>query len=50
MTGGAQRVLPRASVKRIAASKVSLMPEGLEAGIPVQGMADLIGYLRAPAN
>jgi putative heme-binding domain-containing protein len=47
MTGGAQRVLPRGDVKRIAASRVSLMPEGLEAGITSQGVADLIAFLRA---
>jgi putative heme-binding domain-containing protein len=47
LTGGAQRVVPRQSVKRIAASKVSLMPEGLEEGITPQQMADLIALLRS---
>ena len=47
MAGGARRVLPRQSVKRIAGSPLSLMPEGLETGITPQQMADLIAFLRA---
>jgi putative membrane-bound dehydrogenase-like protein len=48
MSGGAQRVLSRQSVKRIAGSGVSLMPEGLEAQMSSQQMADLIAFLRGP--
>ena len=41
----------RSSIKRIEASNLSLMPEGLEAGLQPQDMADLIDYiLEEPAG
>ena len=44
---GAQVVLPRANVTYLQAQPWSLMPEGLEAGLTPQGMADLLAYLLA---
>jgi putative heme-binding domain-containing protein len=35
----------RANIKRMRSGKVSIMPEGLEQQIDVQGMADLIAYV-----
>ena len=37
--------LPRASVKKIEPSKVSVMPQGLEAQLTRQELADLIAFL-----
>lgn len=39
--------LLRKNIAEVRASKISLMPEGLEKGISKQQMADLIAYLRA---
>ena len=35
---------------QISETGLSLMPEGLEAAIPPEGMADLIAFLLAPAG
>ena len=43
-----QDTILRENIARISSSKMSLMPEGLEAGIPPQGMADLISFLLQP--
>jgi putative heme-binding domain-containing protein len=43
-----QDTILRENIARISSSKMSLMPEGLEAGIPPQGMADLIAFLTGP--
>ena len=40
--------LPRAELKELRTSGQSLMPEGLEAGLSEQDMADLIEFLRRP--
>ena len=43
--GGAEVVLPRANVRGSSSSGKSLMPEGLEAGMSVQDMADLLTFI-----
>jgi hypothetical protein len=35
----------RTNIKRMRSGKVSIMPEGLEQQVDVQGMADLIEYV-----
>lgn len=44
---GTTRSLLRSEIMALQSSKVSLMPDGLEAGMTHQEMADLIRYLRA---
>ncbi len=43
--GGAEVAIPRANVKGSSSSGKSLMPEGLEAGMTVQDMADLLTFI-----
>ncbi|OYW31482.1 MAG: hypothetical protein B7Z47_00965, partial [Chthoniobacter sp. 12-60-6] len=45
--GGTDTVL-RSEIKSLTSPGISLMPEGLEAAITPQQMADLIAYLKAP--
>lgn len=45
--GGTDTVL-RSEIKSLTSPGISLMPEGLEAAITPQQMADLISYLKAP--
>src|SRR5262249_32123318 len=49
---GASDIVPREQIESIAATGLSLMPEGLEQGLSHQALADLIAFLRAirPAN
>ncbi len=47
--GGIEHALLRADVINIAASSLSLMPEGLEQGITPAEMSDLIAFLKQPA-
>ncbi len=42
---GKETRLPRSKVKGITSQAQSLMPEGLEAGLTTQGMADLLEFL-----
>jgi putative membrane-bound dehydrogenase-like protein len=42
---GKADVIPRSNIKRMQSQGQSLMPEGLEAGLTPQGLADLIGYI-----
>jgi putative membrane-bound dehydrogenase-like protein len=42
---GKETRLPRSKVKSITSQAQSLMPEGLEAGLTTQGMADLLEFL-----
>jgi len=44
--GGLTETVPRSEVARITQSQESLMPEGLEAALPPQEMADLIAFLK----
>jgi putative membrane-bound dehydrogenase-like protein len=46
--GGQERVIARADVKTLEASKTSAMPDGLEKSISVAEMADLLAYLKKP--
>lgn len=45
--GGARETLLRSEITRIEASKRSMMPDGLEASVSPQQMADLIKFLRS---
>ncbi len=42
-----KRVLARRDVKEVKASKLSLMPDGLEEGLAAQDLADLIAWLQS---
>ena len=46
MPGGSQTTVPRARISSMHASNVSAMPEGLEAQIAIQEMADLIAFIK----
>jgi putative membrane-bound dehydrogenase-like protein len=51
--GGVQTTVLRNKVRGLRASNLSLMPEGVEEGIDVKGMADLLAFVRggsAPAS
>lgn len=45
MLGGTEVTVPRASIKGSTSAGQSLMPEGLEAGLDPQGMADLLTFI-----
>ena len=45
--GAAEETILRQNIAKITSSAVSLMPEGLEAAIPPQDMADLLAFLAA---
>ncbi len=49
LPGGGQTTVPRTRIKSMHVSKVSAMPEGLEAQIDVQSMADLIAFIKGKA-
>jgi putative membrane-bound dehydrogenase-like protein len=42
---GKQTVIPRANIKRMTSQGKSIMPEGLETGLKVQDVADLITFI-----
>ena len=44
---GKKTILPRKQIKRLESSGVSLMPEGLEAGLSAQDLRDLVAFLQA---
>jgi putative membrane-bound dehydrogenase-like protein len=46
---GLKQTIPRPQLKSLTATKLSLMPEGLEQGLTPQALADLIAYTRTPA-
>jgi putative heme-binding domain-containing protein len=46
--GGVEETILRGNLKDISSSALSLMPEGLEAALPPQAMADLITYISGP--
>jgi putative membrane-bound dehydrogenase-like protein len=48
--GGNAETFPRADIREIRAADLSLMPEGLEQGITIEQMADLLAYLRAKSK
>ncbi|MGV3755519.1 MAG: c-type cytochrome, partial [Verrucomicrobiota bacterium] len=45
---GTEVVVNRSRLKSLRSSGLSLMPEGLEAVVDIQGMADLLAFLRKP--
>jgi putative membrane-bound dehydrogenase-like protein len=46
--GGTSETILRTDVKTRTAAPASLMPEGIEAGLSTQDVADLIAFLRSP--
>ena len=46
MAQGIEEVVPRSRIRRLTASRLSLMPQELEKGMTPQEMADLLAYLR----
>jgi putative membrane-bound dehydrogenase-like protein len=46
--GGLEQAVQRADIEQIAPSAMSLMPEGLEAAVDRQAMADLIEFVQHP--
>ena len=46
--GGMEKILPRSRIKRMQSDGLSLMPEGLEDGLGMQGVADLLAYIQQP--
>ncbi len=47
MMGGVEINIPRSNIKGSSAASLSLMPEGIEAGISVQDMADLLDFIES---
>ena len=47
MADGSKRNVLRSEIESLQSANVSLMPEGLEAGLTTADMADLIAYLKA---
>jgi putative heme-binding domain-containing protein len=47
MMGGAEINIPRSNIKGSSASGASLMPEGIETGMTVQDMADLLDFIES---
>ncbi|MFN0125551.1 MAG: PVC-type heme-binding CxxCH protein [Verrucomicrobiales bacterium] len=43
---GIEETIPRSAIKRLTVSPLSLMPEGLEAAMNLQELADLLSYLK----
>jgi putative membrane-bound dehydrogenase-like protein len=48
LADGTTRAIVRRDIKSLQSSNVSLMPEGLEASLTPQTLADIIAYLKAP--
>jgi putative membrane-bound dehydrogenase-like protein len=48
LADGSTRAIVRNDIETLRGSNLSLMPEGLEAGLSQQDMADLIAFLKAP--
>lgn len=46
--GAADETILRQNIAKLTSSSLSLMPEGLEAALPTQDMADLLAYLAGP--
>jgi len=47
---GVEVVVPRSQIARMQASKLSLMPEGLEEGLTSQDLADLVDFIFADVH
>jgi hypothetical protein len=50
MPGNIVRSVLRSEVKELKSTQTSLMPDGLEATLTPQSLADLIKYLQTPKN
>ncbi len=48
LVDGATRTIRRSDIEVLRGSALSLMPDGLEAGLTVQDLADLIAFLKKP--
>ena len=46
--GGIEKSVPRARLKKMQSDGRSLMPDGLEEGLSMQDMADLLAYIQHP--
>lgn len=47
-SGGQDLVIPRTRITSMSSSGLSLMPEGLEIGLSLQDVADLLSFLQLP--
>jgi putative heme-binding domain-containing protein len=47
--GGSERTVPRSNIASMKTASQSFMPEGLEAGLSTQDMADLIQFIFEPS-
>jgi putative heme-binding domain-containing protein len=47
---GRETVVPRANILKMTSQGLSLMPEGLEAGLSAQDMADLLEFIETAGN
>ncbi|MDW8309357.1 MAG: c-type cytochrome [Verrucomicrobiales bacterium] len=47
---GRETVVPRANILKMTSQGLSLMPEGLEAGLSAQDMADLLEFIESAGN
>ena len=47
---GASQTVPRPRIARLLPLDRSMMPDGLEEGLSLQDMADLLEFLRGPAE
>ena len=47
---GIEAVVPRSQITRMQASRLSLMPEGLEEGLTNQDLADLVDFIFAEVH
>jgi putative heme-binding domain-containing protein len=50
VAGGVDQAVLRSDIASMEPQKLSLMPTGFESALKPQDMADLLGWLRAPAN
>jgi putative heme-binding domain-containing protein len=50
LPGNVVRPILRSDISTLKSTQTSLMPDGLEAALTVQSLADLIAYLQVPKN
>jgi hypothetical protein len=50
LADGTPKVVLRNQIATLRSQNLSLMPDGLEAGLTHQDIADLIAFLRTPVN
>jgi putative heme-binding domain-containing protein len=44
---GMEKIVPRGAIRKLHSSGLSIMPEGLEAGLDTEDMADLLAFLQS---